>query len=417
MYEISLVNAIDDYLHKLCVELPHRHVGSPYNQQATTFFADTLASFGFAIDCPQFTCIDWQHGAVTLHADGQSFVAQVSPYALPCDVRGPLVAAATLEELQHSACTGNILLLYGNLTREQLMPKNFIFYNPAEHQHLIALLEQKQPAAIIAATSRNPDLAGGWYPFPLFEDGDFDIPSVYMTDVDSEKLLPYIGSEVALAYEATRIPSIGCNVIAHKAGASTQRVVVCAHIDSKQTTPGALDNASGVATLLALARLLQHDTLIPTVEILTLNGEDYYAASGHMHYLQANADHFDDIILAINLDLAGYREGRTAWSTYNCPDEICSSLHAIIAHHDEFLAGEPWYQSDHSLFLQQQRPAIAITSEHMQYLCHDITHTDKDTIELVDSRKLAAIAVGLRELLHTRAFVRPDVVADMKLTL
>jgi aminopeptidase YwaD len=411
MNETSLVNAIDGYLHKLCVDLPHRHVGSPYNQQATTFFADTLATFGFTIECPQFTCIDWQHGAVTLHAGGQSFAAQVSPYALPCDVQVPLVAAATLEELQQQECTGNILLLHGDLTREQLMPKNFIFYNPAEHQHLIALLEQKQPAAIIAATSRNPDLAGGWYPFPLFEDGDFDIPSVYMTDVEGEKLLPHAGNQVALAYASTRIPSVGCNVIAHKAGTIAQRVVVCAHIDSKQTTPGALDNASGVATLLALASLLHHDTLTPTVEVLTLNGEDYYAASGHMHYLQANADHFDNIILAINLDLAGYRAGRTAWSSYDCPDEIRSSLHTIIAQHDDFLAGEPWYQSDHSLFLQQQRPAIAITSEHMQHLCHDITHTDRDTIELVDSRKLAAIAVALRELLQSEAFAHPGIAA------
>ncbi len=192
---------------------------------------------------------------------------------------------------------------------------------------------------------------------------------------------------------------------------TAQRVIVCAHIDSKQTTPGALDNASGVATLLALASLLHHDTLTPTIEILTLNGEDYYAASGHMHYLQANADHFDDIILAINLDLAGYRAGRTAWSSYDCPDEIHSSLHAIIALHDDFLVGEPWYQSDHTLFLQQQRPAIAITSEHIQYLCHNITHTDKDTIELVDSRKLTTIAIALRELLQSEAFAHPGIAA------
>ncbi|MEZ4997668.1 MAG: hypothetical protein R2758_09480 [Bacteroidales bacterium] len=32
---------------------------------------------------------------------------------------------------------------------------------------------------MIGATGRSSALAGGVYPFPLIEDGDFDIPSVY----------------------------------------------------------------------------------------------------------------------------------------------------------------------------------------------------------------------------------------------
>lgn len=36
-------------------------------------------------------------------------------------------------------------------------------------------------------------MMGALYPFPLFEDGDFDIPSVYMTDVEGERLAAYAG--------------------------------------------------------------------------------------------------------------------------------------------------------------------------------------------------------------------------------
>ena len=68
------------------------------------------------------------------------------------------------------------------------MPKNFTFYNPERHKEIYRQVENANPCAIIAATSRNPELAGGLYPFPLFEDGDFDIPSVFCTEVIGEEL-------------------------------------------------------------------------------------------------------------------------------------------------------------------------------------------------------------------------------------
>ncbi len=44
------------------------------------------------------------------------------------------------------------MLVRGELAREQLMPKNFPFYQPEEHQRIIHLLEAQKPLAIIAAT-------------------------------------------------------------------------------------------------------------------------------------------------------------------------------------------------------------------------------------------------------------------------
>jgi hypothetical protein len=52
---------------------------------------------------------------------------------------------------------------------------------------------------IIAATSRSPELAGALYPFAWIEDGDFDIPSVYMTDEQGARLAAYVGKAVAAA--------------------------------------------------------------------------------------------------------------------------------------------------------------------------------------------------------------------------
>ncbi|MCI0478861.1 MAG: hypothetical protein L0Y55_21675, partial [Anaerolineales bacterium] len=169
------------YLQKLCVEIPSRRVGSPGNRAATDFFAQRVASFGFRVECPTFDCIDWKCDGVRLSANGAAFDALASPYSLGCRVTAPLVVVSTIQDLESAELFGKVVLLRGEIAKEQLMPKNFSFYNPDEHKRIVALLETKKPRAIIAATTHNPDLVGAMYPFPLIEDGDFDIPSVFMT--------------------------------------------------------------------------------------------------------------------------------------------------------------------------------------------------------------------------------------------
>jgi aminopeptidase YwaD len=61
--------------------------------------------------------------------------------------------------------------------------------------------------------------------------------------------------------------------------------------------------------------------------------------------------------------------------------------------------GEPWYQSDHSLFIMNQRPALAITSDRFSALWTEIAHTAKDRLEIVEPGKLVDIALSLRDLL------------------
>ncbi len=389
---------IQTYLEELCLTIPNRHVGSMGNRAATDFFTRTIASFGFETDCPEFDCIDWEHGDVYLQAGNESFKALVSPYSLGCQQTAPLVEIATLSALEAADVSGKILLISGDLAKEQLIPKNYPFYIPSSYSGLVSLLEQKQPQAIIAATSKNPELAGSWYPFPLFEDGDFNIPSVYMTDVEGERLRNYCGTNISLNFESKRIPARGCNVIARKGYDLSARLVFCAHIDTKKGTPGALDNGTGVAILLALAELLADYAGSRCVEIVAFNGEDYYAAPGQAQYIQLNKAAFETILLAFNMDLAGYYNSSTAYSLYECPQTVATQLHQILGGRYNLLEGDPWYQSDHSIFIQNNIPAIAITSENLMELSITVTHTEKDVLELVDNQKLVDIAYALKDV-------------------
>lgn len=386
-----------DLLEMFCSRIPERCVGSEGNRQATRFFESELSSLGWETELEEFDAIDWHdEGAVLLH-DKNSFEVFVSPYSLGFKGEAVMAAAKNISELKKINASGKILLLYGEIAREQLMPKNFIFYNPDEHREIVAMLENSGALALICATGRNASLAGGVYPFPLIEDGDFNIPSVYMTEDEGIKLLPFIGQPVFLESISKRVPGKGCNVIGRMGRKDLKKIVITAHIDAKKGTPGAIDNATGVIILLLVAKLLKDFHGNQHLEIVALNGEDYYAVPGQMTYIQNNHKSFKNTILNINIDGAGYKVGPSAFSFFNLPENIRMVANETLQQFEQITEGIQWPQGDHSIFLQHGIPAIAVSSKWFidNINTQDITHTSKDNIGIVDADRLVEIANAL----------------------
>jgi Predicted aminopeptidases len=384
---------------ELCVNIRGRHVGSEGNQQATQYAARRFLSSGFSVSGPDFNCITWEHSNIVLMVGDEEINAYISPYSLSCKISSSFVTAGSMEELSGKDFSGRIAVLYGELTKEQIAPKNFVFYNPDEHKRIIRLLEEKKPAAIVAITGRNPEMAGAMYPFPLFEDGDFDIPSAYLTEEEGEKILENPDKVMYLMMKSMRIPSKGTNVVAVKRGKDLRRIMLCAHIDAKYGSPGALDNSTGVAALMSLADTLRDYNGKFGIELLIINGEDYYAASGEMLYLEQNRDNLDKILVAVNTDGAGFKKGRSSYCCFECCSRLEDAVKYAFSDEEEFTAVEPWYQSDHMVFVMNGVPAVAITSEKFMEITSDITHTPKDTIDNVDYKKICRIVDGMRNMI------------------
>jgi aminopeptidase YwaD len=400
MKKINIIDISEEYLHHLCLEIPTRRVGSKGNQDATQYFSSELHKMGYSPISQKFDCIDWEENGAELTIQDSSFPIHVSPYSLACDIESSLVCVKTKQELETSNFKGKILLLLGKeLCGEQLMPKEFPFYNPAHHKTFIALLESKKPAAILTATGKNPELAGSMYPFPLIEDGDFDIPTAYLKDTEGEKLSEYHGKSAKLIIRSKRLQSHGENIILRLGPDDAKKVVITAHIDAKDNSPGALDNATGVVVLLLLAELLKEYKGENLIELVALNGEDHYSSQGQKEYLKSIQGEVDRIMLTINMDGAGFNEGKTAYSLYNCAEEIKQAVKQAFIDRRSFIEGEQWYQSDHSIFIQQGISAMAITSENFSQLSAEITHTSKDHPDIVDKLKMVEIARSLFSLL------------------
>jgi len=382
---------------------PDRHVGGRGNKAATTMFAAKARELGFLVQVELFDCVEWEFGEARIDAGPESFEAHVGPYSMPLEITAPLVAVSTVGALESEAIRGAIVVLHGPIASGQVMPKNFTFYNPEEHKRIVRALERFAPAAVVAATGRDAQMVGSQYPFPLFEDGDLDVPNAYMKDVDGERLVAHAGSEVSVRIDSRRVPTTAEHVVATLPGTGAGRVVVTAHIDSRKGSPGALDNASGVATLLALMELLSDYQGLHTIEVVPFNGEDNYANPGEMLWLGENEERLGDIVVAINVDDLGMRETTNHVSFYECPLSIKGAVLDVAARHPSVSEGPQWFQGDHSIYAMKGCPAIALTSSDIAKFMANYAHSERDTTDLADAGLILSAALFLNDVIRTVA--------------
>ena len=384
---------VKSWLSILCNEIGSRAVGSANNRKAGRYINDLFAQFGLSVENQSFECIDWEQGNLKLQLNNNEIPARVSPFSLPVTISGEFEYIETINQLQSRVLKDKVAVLGGELTKEPLMPKNFKFWNPEHHQKIIKMLEDKSPKAIITL-SFSKDHA-----LPVIEDGDFDLPSVVVAGKYTEDFKNATPKAVTLSFEAARISSEGANVIARINGQATNRMVVCAHFDTKAGTPGALDNASGVATILLTARLLSGQTLKRCVEFVAFNGEDYYSTPGQIAYLNKYAEQFGQVEMAINCDGVAYKAGKTGISPMACPKHIEEHVAKHIVNHKSLTLSSPWYQGDHMLFVGSGIPALAITSQNIFEMMDTVIHSEKDTIELIDIQKIVDTSAFIVEVL------------------
>lgn len=102
----------------------------------------------------------------------------------------------------------------------------------------------------------------------------------------------------------------GKNIVAELRGASDDVVIVGAHYDSVEGSPGADDNASGVAAMLALARAFAHAKPARTLRFVAFANEEppYFMSPrmGSWQYARACREHHDKIAAMLCLESLAY---------------------------------------------------------------------------------------------------------------
>lgn len=381
------------HLRFLVEEVGPRPPGSPANRRATEHVRGVLSGAGFSVRESGFTTRWWEPGTGRIEIrDDMGMVERLdvtpNPYSPSCDVTGVLRRVSLLSGLAvGSIGPDDILVLEGELVREQIIPIAYPFHGSDAHTELLNVILAARPAAVVAVSDH-------WA--PIFEDGGLPFPSTSVPTVLGGRLAN--GAEARLVLGGAVHDADGVNLSALRCGGG-DRIVLSAHLDSKVTTPGAFDNAASVALLLAAVEtgMLTESIAIPPIELVFFNGEDHFDACGEIAWL-ADTD-LAEIKANVNLDGAGVSGRPTQVSLLSCPPEVERAIVAFTAAHPGWEIAEPWYESDHSIFAMRGIPALAITSRHIHELLASLAHTERDTLDVVDVAVLTLIADDLPILL------------------
>ncbi|CAN5654609.1 M28 family metallopeptidase [soil metagenome] len=103
------------------------------------------------------------------------------------------------------------------------------------------------------------------------------------------------------------------NVICNKNGTNNDTILLCAHYDTilkediediESRAPGANDNASGVAALLEIARIISNLNLKKKIRFALFSGEEQ-GLWGSTHYAQYVKENSEDLYVVVNMDMCG----------------------------------------------------------------------------------------------------------------
>lgn len=207
--------------------------------------------------------------------------------------------------------------------------------------------------------------------------------------------------------------------------ASEEIIVLGAHYDSVFGTPGANDNASGVAALLEIARLLAGKSYPRTLRLVAFANEEppffYSDAMGSRVYAERSRQRGDEIKAMIALETIGYYTDQPDSQKYPFPfkffypdtgnfigfvgnlssrrlvQQALAAFRASTAFPSEGVAAPGWVMgvgwSDHWSFWQAGFPAIMVTDTALFRYRH--YHAPTDTPDKLDYPSLARVTRGL----------------------
>lgn len=368
-----------EFLNEIAKERP---VGTEANQRVLSTIQEEALQRGYDFILLPFECKVWKRGKAYIEAGAATHEIYPSPFSKPYDGSGDITVVHSLEELKTTEFSGKLLFLRGAIAADALMPKDFPFYYPDEHKQIIDLLEEKKPSAIVAITGRHPMC--GLEPFPMFEDGNFSIPSAYTDEATAARILENSRAAKLCIDSCVAASKSSQIVITKRAQKESQgKIMLCAHMDTKYDTPGTLDNAAGVAVLLETMEKLKDYDGSYDLEFVPSNGEEYYEVKGELAYLDYLGNTATPVKLVINIDGPCHKTSQTAVSSYNFDDELGNKLDEEISKRSDVIHGPQWYAGDHSVFAYQGLPCIAVTSSNLFEGVLELTHTEKDTINHV----------------------------------
>ena len=226
-------------------------------------------------------------------------------------------------------------------------------------------------------------------------------------------------SDEFIGKEDTPLKNIYCKIPTSKSNADI--LVFCAHYDSADIGRGAVDNASGVCTVLEIARIMKsmRKDFGKEIRFCFFSGEEvgFYGAYRYMTYIKSGTSSADRHKFVLNIDMAAHHTSDKDWylcvctepytSTYsyrkaqrNYTSNTVDAAKKIVGDCGEYRYVSPVTSSEHDLVPFRRNDISGVTlswrvvdssrsgGNDMDLASPPLIHTSYDTIENTDMDSL-----------------------------
>ncbi len=375
-------------LRALCEQVGSRLSASEEERRATEMMISRLSQAGCETEISEFSYPGWRPGRSTVVVRERGSAKELASHPLGwcpgTSVTAPVFDASPgmKEDFQNDAIRGKIALVSDETRLGQKDLHRSVKYELAVEAGAAGFVFYgRKPGGLVAMGAANLDPKTGAIPGVGISYED----AMYIKRRGGAALLE-IGSTSSSENVTSR------NGVGLKRGGSNEEIIVCGHIDS-WFSEGAVDNGSGIAMLVELARLTQAYRLPRNVRFVTFGSEEL-GLHGSKAYARAHAD-LSNVVCVLNLDCSAVREGTLTVTTNENTrfrafmEEVKKEIRT-----DFYLYDEITRYSDHYTFREKGVPCAAFLSRSPSY---GFAHTDYDSLDKVspESFTLPLVVAGV----------------------
>jgi len=285
-----------------------RLAGTEGDAKSIDYMSQHFAKAGLKVEYDTFTApsfIENEAKVLLSHQLRREFRVRAMLYSVPTDpegVKGELVYAGLCRKEDFAKIDANGKIVMFSRTKD----KDAFWEEVAN--------AAKNGAKAVIMIDYNP-----WIFTATLESGYFDIqkrflpvepnpiPAVTINSNDGQYLLEQVSKgkvEATLIVDVKNEEKETKNVRATIEGGkkADEKILVIAHRDTANT-PGANDNASGLATLIELAHILPNYQLDRSVELMAVGAEEELGSLGSYNYCKMHKNKLEKIKAVINVDM------------------------------------------------------------------------------------------------------------------
>jgi aminopeptidase YwaD len=216
------------------------------------------------------------------------------------------------------------------------------------------------------------------------------IPAVSILKTDAEGIKNSLdagkATKVTMKVNSESKDSSSKNIIAtlkSKKKGAVKTLIIGAHYDGVDT-PAANDNASGISTVLEVARVLSKENLDCNIKFIAFGGEEIGLVGSKYYASTLKSEDLKNNVGMINLDMVGRGDTLYVHTGVNAPDSLTAdvAVNCISKFGYKYMRNQQ-DSSDHNSF-----EPLGIPVAYFEYGPDNEYHTDGDTIDKIQKEDL-----------------------------